>query len=196
MRMTRKKAGSSARATDFDPDRLPLPLVDRCRRLVESYHRMHGYRRLPDMLWMCGLASFIEENSKLRSLVKMASTNRSAKKADKYFSQIAVSVLATEILASGIGEWNTIFPEAASAARRALEPRLWRRMLLVKVYSERPIHMECDLALSAIFSLCSNVEGACDHPPMPAAMHSPPGADIFPSAPSSDGDQAMERAPA
>jgi hypothetical protein len=30
---------------------LPLELSGKCRTLIESYHAMHGFAGLPDMLW-------------------------------------------------------------------------------------------------------------------------------------------------
>ena len=39
---------------------LPKSLTVQCRSLIESYHELHGYACLPDMLWKSRLGPFIE----------------------------------------------------------------------------------------------------------------------------------------
>jgi len=59
---------------------LPNSLTAQCRSLIESYHELHGYTCLPDMLWKARLGPFIEAHRELRHLLRKASTTRSAKK--------------------------------------------------------------------------------------------------------------------
>jgi hypothetical protein len=100
---------------------LPVSLVGQCRRLIESYHELHGYSCLPDMLWKARLGPFIEANRAFRQLLRKASTTRSAKKANEGFAKIATTLLSLEILASSFAGWNRIYPQAAARAKAILK---------------------------------------------------------------------------
>src|SRR3974390_1152263 len=80
---------------------LPDSLIEQCRRLIESYHELHGYSCLPDILWKARLGPFIQTHREFRQLLRKASTTRSAKRSNEGFSQIATTLLSVEILASG-----------------------------------------------------------------------------------------------
>ena len=118
----------SARADDsslqddagFDLTFLPGTLTAQCRSLIESYHEVHGYASLPNMLWQFRMGPLIERHKELRQLLRRASTTRSAKKANEGFVQIATTILALEILASSFAGWNAIYPVAGEAARDVL----------------------------------------------------------------------------
>jgi hypothetical protein len=99
---------------------LPQSLRSQCRSLIESYHGLHGFGSLPDILWKAGLGPFIETHRDFRRLLKKATTTRSAKKSNEGFTQIASTLLSLEILASNFAGWNTIYPQAASTARSIL----------------------------------------------------------------------------
>ena len=99
---------------------LPNSLLSQCQSLIESYHELHGYACLPDILWKSRLGPFIEAHLEFRHLLKKASTSRSAKKSNEGFVQIATTILALEILASGFAGWTAIYPEAGSQAGAAL----------------------------------------------------------------------------
>lgn len=101
---------------------VPASLNRQCRSLIESYHRVHGYAALADLLWKSGLGPFIESQSELRQLLKQASMSRSAKRANDGFVQIATTILALEILASGFAGWAGLYPEAALIAHMLLKP--------------------------------------------------------------------------
>jgi hypothetical protein len=100
---------------------LPQNLRNQCRSLIESYHGLHGYGCLPDILWKAGLGPFIETHREFRLLLKKASTTRSAKKSHDGFTQIATTLLSLEILASNFAGWSTIYPQAASTAKSILK---------------------------------------------------------------------------
>jgi hypothetical protein len=100
---------------------LPGNLTRQCRSLIESYHEVHGYACLPDILWKSRLGPFIEKHAELRQFLRKASTTRSAKKANDGFVQIAMTILALEILASSFAGWGALYPEAADAARSILK---------------------------------------------------------------------------
>jgi hypothetical protein len=100
---------------------LPGNLTRQCRSLIESYHEVHGYACLPDILWKSRLGPFIEKHAELRQFLRKASTTRSAKKANDGFAQIAMTILALEILASSFAGWGALYPEAADAARSILK---------------------------------------------------------------------------
>jgi hypothetical protein len=92
-----------------------------CRSLIESYHEVHGFASLPNMLWQFRLGSLIERHKGLRQVLRKASTTRSAKKANDGFVEIASTILALEILASSFAGWRAIYPVAGEAARDVLQ---------------------------------------------------------------------------
>ena len=79
-----------------DFDFLPHKLRNQCRSLIESYHDLHGYGCLPDILWKAGLGPFIETHREFRQLLRKASMTRSAKKSNEGFTQIATTLLSLE----------------------------------------------------------------------------------------------------
>jgi len=99
---------------------LPKSLMVQCERLIESYHELHGYACLPDILWKSRLGPFIETHHELQQLLRKASTTRSAKKANQGFARIATTILSLEILASSFAGWSAIYPEAGSKAHAIL----------------------------------------------------------------------------
>jgi hypothetical protein len=99
---------------------LPKSLTTQCRSLIESYHELHGYACLPDILWKSRLGPFIERHHELQQLLRKASTTRSAKKANQGFATIATKILSLEILASSFAGWSAIYPEAGSTAHSIL----------------------------------------------------------------------------
>jgi hypothetical protein len=99
---------------------LPKSLTAQCRSLIESYHELHGYACLPDILWKSRLGPFIETHHELQQLLRKASTTRSAKKANEGFARIATTILSLEILASSFAGWSAIYPEAGSKAQASL----------------------------------------------------------------------------
>jgi hypothetical protein len=100
---------------------LPQNLSSQCRSLIESYHGLHGYGCLPDILWKAGLGPFIETHREFRQLLRKASTTRSAKKSNEGFTQIATTLLSLEILSSNFAGWSTLYPQAASTAKSILK---------------------------------------------------------------------------
>jgi hypothetical protein len=100
---------------------LPRNLRNQCRSLIESYHGLHGFSCLPDILWKAGLGPFIETHREFRQILKKASTTRSAKKANDGFTQIATTLLSLEILASNFAGWSTVYPQAASTSKSILK---------------------------------------------------------------------------
>jgi hypothetical protein len=100
---------------------LPHVLVGQCRSLIEGYHELHGYARLPDVLWKARLGPFIETHREFRQLLRKASTTRSAKQSNEGFVRIATTILSLEILSSGFAGWSTLHPQAASRAHGVLK---------------------------------------------------------------------------
>ncbi|MFN5718280.1 MAG: hypothetical protein ACK463_27680, partial [Bradyrhizobium sp.] len=97
---------------DIDLNFLPADLTAQCRNLIESYHDIHGYACLPDMLWRARLGPFIERHHEFRQRLRKASTTRSAKKSNQGFVEIATAILSLEILASSFAGWTALYPEA------------------------------------------------------------------------------------
>jgi hypothetical protein len=100
---------------------LPNSLTAQCRSLIKSYHELHGYTCLPDILWKARLGPFIEAHRDLRHLLRKASTTRSAKKSNEGFVRITTFLMSLEILASSFAGWSAIYPQAASRAHTILK---------------------------------------------------------------------------
>ncbi len=100
---------------------LPKGLASQCQTLIESFHDIHGYSSLPDILWKAGLGPFIEAHAPLRRELRKASTTRSAKKSNAGFVRIATTILALEILASRFAGWSSIYPREATKSREILK---------------------------------------------------------------------------
>lgn len=115
------ETGAADRLDNLDFNFLPKTLAAQCRNLIESYHEVHGFACLPDMLWKSRLGPFIEHHRELRGFLRKASTTRSAKKSHEGFVRIATTILSLEILASSFAGWGAIYPEAAVFARDILK---------------------------------------------------------------------------
>jgi hypothetical protein len=115
------ESGDADRSEFADLAFLPKHLTRQCRSLIESYHEVHGYACLPDILWKSRLGPFIEKHRELRQHLRKASTTRSAKKSHGGFVEIATAILSLEILASSFAGWGAIYPEAADAASSILK---------------------------------------------------------------------------
>src|ERR1700720_4945677 len=108
-------------AENIDFSFLPNSLTAQCRSLIESYHELHGYACLPDILWKSRLGPFIESHREFRQLLRKASTTRSAKKSNEGFVLITTTILSLEILASSFAGWSAIYPQAGLIARAILQ---------------------------------------------------------------------------
>ena len=121
---------------------LPQSLTVQCRSLIESYHELHGYACLPNILWKSRLGPFIETHQELRQLLRKASTTRSAKKSNEGFVRIATTILSLEILASNFAGWSAIYPEAGSRAQLILRRNLRSpQMPLMEFYLYPPKYL-------------------------------------------------------
>lgn len=142
--MTVRKQGAADAATIGRPENLdfsflPTALVTQCCSLIESYHDVHGFGSLPDILWRSGLGPFIERHRQLQQFLRRASMTRSAKKAHEGFARIATTILSMEILASSFAGWGAIYPEAAELARDILKANGGgRHMPLMEFYLYPP----------------------------------------------------------
>jgi hypothetical protein len=114
-------AAIADKTENFDLSLLPKCLTTQCRSLIESYHELHGYTCLPDVLWKAQLGPFIERHRELHQLLRKASTTRSAKKSNEGFVLITTTILSLEILASSFAGWSAIYPEAGSMALALLK---------------------------------------------------------------------------
>ena len=130
------------KAENVDFRFLPKILTVQCRSLIESYHELHGYACLPNMLWKFRLGPFIETHHELRQLLRKASTTRSAKKSNEGFVQIATTILSLEILASSFAGWSAIYPEAGSSAQLILRRNMRTpQMALMEFYLYPPKYL-------------------------------------------------------
>jgi hypothetical protein len=117
----RGRASDTGETEDVDFGFLPKSLISQCQVLIESFHDLHGYSWLPDILWKAGLGPFIEAHGQLRHLLRKASTSRSAKKSNAGFVRIAATILSLEILASRFAGWSNIYPREATKSREILK---------------------------------------------------------------------------
>jgi hypothetical protein len=113
-------AALADKTENFDLSFLPKSLTEQCQSLIESYHELHGYACLPNILWKARLGPFIETHREFRQLLRKASTTRSAKKSNAGFVRIATTIFSLEILASSFAGWSAIYPEAGSMAHAIL----------------------------------------------------------------------------
>src|ERR1700691_6677415 len=121
---------------------LPKSLISQCQVLIESFHDIHGYPCLPDILWKAGLGPFIETHWQFRQLLRKASTSRSAKKSNEGFVRIATTILSLEILASSFAGWSAIYPEAGSRAQAILRRNMRSpQMPLMEFYLYPPKYL-------------------------------------------------------
>jgi hypothetical protein len=95
---------------------IPKELAIKCRKLIESYHAMHGYGRLPDMLWNSDARDIIECHRDLMQVFKNASKSRGAKRANESFLLIATAIVSLEVLARDFSGWGKRFPTAKREA--------------------------------------------------------------------------------
>jgi hypothetical protein len=147
---TANDPGSVERISNIDLSFLPQTLTGQCRSLIESYHEVHGYTRLPDVLWKSRLGPLIESHPEFRQLLRKASTTRSAKKSNQGFARIATGILSLEILVSSFAGWNALYPEAAALAKAILKRDAHSRyMPLMEFYLYPPKY----ISLAAIATL-------------------------------------------
>jgi hypothetical protein len=102
---------------------LPADLTGKCRTLIESYHAMHGFTGLPDMLWTSEARGIIEGDRDLQSDFKRACKSRGAKRANDSFVAIAVIVVSLEVLARDFAGWGKRFPTEKLTAETLLGAR-------------------------------------------------------------------------
>ena len=126
---------------------LPESLIGQCRRLIQSYHRSHGYSCLPNVLWRSHLGPFIERHEQLGELLRRASRTRSAKRSNENFLTIAATILSLEVLASSYAGWSALHPEEGEKARDLLSRNgLSSKMRLLEFYVHTPEYVSSAIA--------------------------------------------------
>jgi hypothetical protein len=123
--MSSKRSASKSRSSaNKDLKFIPRALLENCQRLIESYHDIHGYACLPDILWRGGVREFVEVHDNLWNLFRKASTTRSARKVNSSYVVIAGALLSLEVLANDFMAWGTRFPGAKRRAASLLAEHL------------------------------------------------------------------------
>jgi hypothetical protein len=159
------KAELADKTENCDLSFLPKSLTAQCQGLIESYHELHGYACLPNMLWKARLGPFIQAHQELRQLLKKASTTRSAKKSNEGFVRIATTILSLEILASSFAGWSAIYPEAGSLAQAILKQNARSpHMPLMEFYLYPPKY----LSSAAVATLIPPASRQPSQAPLPA----------------------------
>jgi hypothetical protein len=150
---------STEASTDDDLSFLPANLVRQCRSLIESFHDIHGFGSLPDILWKFRLAPLIERHRELRNLLRRASTTRSAKKANEGFVEIATALLSLEVLASSFAGWSAIFPVEGNLAREIRQRNGYgNHMPLMEFY----LHPPKQISAAAVAALAPRPSRSAD----------------------------------
>ena len=131
------------RSRNIDFRFIPSDLAEKCRRLIESYHAMHGYACLPDMLWHSGTQDFIESHRDFSYIFKNAARTRYAKRADDSFVLIATTIMSIEVLARDFAGWGNRYQAAKRTAEAIIlefmaKPRTW--LVDMYLYPQRHIH--------------------------------------------------------
>jgi hypothetical protein len=124
---------------------VPRELALRARKLIESFHSIHGYGCLPDLLWHSSARDVIECHRDLTSIFKAASRSRSAKRANDSLLLIATIVFSVEMLARDFAGWGKRFPASKREAERLLgdvlqQPHAW--FMDMYLYPSLAIHRE------------------------------------------------------
>jgi hypothetical protein len=109
---------------------IPRELATKSHRLIESYHGIHGYGCLPDLLWHSDARDIIECNRELTRIFKSASKSRGAKRANNSLLLIATVIFSVETLARDFAGWGRRFPAAKREAEKLLDdtrlrPHTW-----------------------------------------------------------------------
>jgi hypothetical protein len=126
---------------------LPTDLTGKCRTLIESYHAMHGFAGLPDMLWTSEARDVIEGDRDLRLDFKRACKSRGARRANDSFVAIAVIVVSLEVLVRDFAGWGKRFPAAKSKAEALLGARPpGQRVQLMDLYLYPSLAVRRDFA--------------------------------------------------
>ena len=99
---------------------VPRELAVKSRKLIESYHAINGYARLPDMLWHSDARDVIECHRELTRVFKNASKSRRAKRANDSLVLIATVIVSLEVLARDFAGWGRRFPSAKREAEAML----------------------------------------------------------------------------
>jgi hypothetical protein len=139
---------------------VPKELARKCRKLVESYHAIHGYARLPDMLWHSDARDIIECHRDLMQVFKNASKSRCAKRANESFLLIATAIVSLEVVARDFAGWGRRFPAArrkAEAIFADFPKRQGNWFMDMYLYPSSDMHREATSALAY-------------SPPLPAAF--------------------------
>jgi hypothetical protein len=113
---------------------LPADLSGKCRALIESFHTMHGFAGLPDMLWLSEARGIIESDRDLTLAFTRACRSRGAKRANDSFIAIAVIVMSLEALSDDFAGWGKRFPNAKSQAENLVSERPGQRTRLMDLY--------------------------------------------------------------
>jgi hypothetical protein len=144
-RRTKPQSESETAETNGTFRFVPRELATKCRRLIESYHAMHGFGSLPDMLWHSDARDLIECHRELALLFKTASKSRGAKRANDKLLAVATTIASMEMLARDFAGWGWRFPEAKQEAERLLgNDPLRQRIWLMDLYLY-PIGIHRDL---------------------------------------------------
>jgi hypothetical protein len=116
--------GATRVGKGFDFRFLPKELNERSQQLIESYHGVHGYAKLADVLWHGEIREFMVFHENLRLVFRKASIARSAKQANQGYMLIATIVLSLELLANDFAGWGKRFPLAKLKADSILREHL------------------------------------------------------------------------
>jgi hypothetical protein len=118
---------------------VPDELAAKCRSLIESFHAIHGYIGLPDMLWLSDARDIIQCDTDLAQMFRSASRSRGAKRANESFLVVATAIVSLEVLARDFAGWGKRFAAAKREADKLLAGFPRRRAWLLDLYLYPPL---------------------------------------------------------
>jgi hypothetical protein len=126
---------SPAKAAGIKLKFVPKSLATKCALVIRTYHDVHGYGSLADILWQPGPRDLIEKHKLFAKGFKRACTERSSRRANDGFVMIAAAILSLEVLASDFANWGARHPDAKQEAKSILRDyALGSRTLLMNRY--------------------------------------------------------------
>jgi hypothetical protein len=126
---------------------VPRELAIKCRTFIESYHAMHGYAQLADMLWHSDARDLIDCQPDLAQIFKKASKSRCAKRTNDSLLLVATVIASVEVLARDFAGWGKMFPHAKRAAEAMLvDFPVRRRTWFIDLYLYPSIYAKREIA--------------------------------------------------
>lgn len=125
-----RRLNNDASGGEPDFSFIPEELLNRCEKLIRTYHAIPGTSCLADVIWRSEARAFIGTHHALNRILLDSAKVRSAKRTNDLLRIIAKVMLAMEVLSIDFAGWGTRFPDAKRQAETILgatpfRSRLW-----------------------------------------------------------------------